>query len=299
MKRIIKKYRIKETSLLEGGRSYDIKHLLIDETGKKYVLRESPKALKHKKYAQYCYLEMFKTINANIAKVVEWGFLENDNIYMLFDFIEGENALNVINTLNDEDAYKMGYEAGKTLKDIHDVNVIHPTINWLELYEKKIDETIKNYENSKIKLDKGQLVLDFYKNNLCLVSKRNITYVHGDYHAGNMIVYNKNIGIIDFDKTTIADPYSDFRQCCWNAIENEYFATGIIDGYFKNDVPYDFFEILKFYTAETLLAHLSWAYDKGEQEVYNAYAIFEKNMEWYDNFTLTIPTWYKKTKNFK
>ena len=296
MNKVIKKHHIKEISKIEGGWSSDIKYLLVDENDKKYVLRESPKNIKHKKYTQFCYLETLKSLDSNIAKVLEWGFLDNDNIYILFSFIEGENSLDILSKITDEQAYSFGKDAGKILKNIHNIKVIHPTIKWFEFYQNKFEHVIEEYKNSKLKLDKGDIVLEFYKNNLSLIKDRPVCYVHGDYHAGNMLIKDKTLGVIDFDKATIADPYSDFKQCCWNVIENEYFVTGLIDGYFDDNIPVGFFEILKFYTAETLLTHLPWAENKGKQEVYNAYVLYNKTMDWYDNFNLTTPKWYKTKK---
>lgn len=41
--------------------------------------------------------------------------------------------------------------------------------------------------------------------------KKSISYQHGDYHLGNMIVNNGHIGIIDFDKFATSDPMDDFK----------------------------------------------------------------------------------------
>lgn len=137
------------------------------------------------------------------------------------------------------------------------------------------------------------MVIKYYQDNVNLMKNRPLLFSHGDYHLGNMIVNNGHIGIIDFDKNNIADPYDEFKPYCWNVIRNEYFETGLINGYFNNEIPNDFFPILKFYTAESLISHITWAVTFGEKEIKTAYEIAELASIWWDDFKLDIPTWYK------
>ena len=59
-----------------------------------------------------------------------------------------------------------------------------------------------------------------------------------------------------------------------------------------------FFEVLALYAAEQLLSHLPWAITFGEEEIKTAYKVMNAVLDWYDNFNLLIPKWYKeKIKN--
>ena len=91
----------------------------------------------------------------------------------------------------------------------------------------------------------------------------------------------------------MADPYDEFKPYCWNVIKSEYFETGLINGYFEDNIPDDFFKILKFYTIEGIISHLPWALTFGEEEVKTALNMYQEALKWYDNFNLEIPTWYK------
>ena len=64
-------------------------------------------------------------------------------------------------------------------------------------------------------------------------------------------------------------------------------------GYFNDNVPSDFFPILKMYAAENFISFLPWASKIGGETLTSSYKINTSTMEWYDNFKLTIPTWYK------
>ncbi len=125
---------------------------------------------------------------------------------------------------------------------------------------------------------------------------RPLAFCHGDYHLGNMIVKDGKIGIIDFDKNGVADPYDDLKPFCWNAAVSEWFETGLINGYFDCKIPEDFWPILKFYTAESLISQLPWSIKFGETEIKTAYEVAENQMIWYDSFDRDIPTWYKGIK---
>ena len=99
--------------------------------------------------------------------------------------------------------------------------------------------------------------------------------------------------MIDFDKNGVADPYDDLKPFCWNVMASEHFETGLIDGYFDGRIPSDFWPILKFYTAESLISHLPWSVSYGEKEIKPAKTVADLQMKWYDGFELDVPTWYK------
>ena len=113
------------------------------------------------------------------------------------------------------------------------------------------------------------------------------------FYLGNMIVNDSGIGIIDFDKNGATDLIDDFKPFCWNIRKSEYFETGLVNGYFNNNVPEEFWYLIKLYTAEHLISHLPWASTFGEKEIKTAYEIYELVMNSYDNFALLIPKWYK------
>lgn len=116
---------------------------------------------------------------------------------------------------------------------------------------------------------------------------------HGDYHIGNMVITKDNvIGIIDFDKMDIADPIDDFKPFVWNVNKSPIFQTGLIDGYYNNDIPKSFFETLALYAAESCIGHISWPITFDEKEINTAIEVADKVYEWYKGFTLVIPTWY-------
>ena len=293
MEKLLKKYNIIDILPINYGWSGDKKYILTDNCGIKYILRESKPEQKQKRENQYLYLREIEGLNLNMSKVIECGSLSNGNFYILLTYLNGEGGESAILKFSDIEAYNIGVNAGNALKEIHSVKVNHTITPWYERYIAKSNIKIANYQNCEHKLEKGDLILRYYSDNLHLMNNRPLVYTHGDYHLGNMVIDNGKLGIIDFDKLSISDPYDDFKPYCWNVLKSEYFETGLINGYFNNKIPNNFFEILKFYTAESLISHIPWAAKFGEKDLQNAYFVYDCTMKWYDNFTLTIPKWYK------
>lgn len=296
MENIVKKYNVKSEEQINKGWSGDQKSILFCENGEKLLLRTSAPDKEEKREIQFYYLKALDQLDINMAKVIEHGVLKNGKPFTLFSFIEGQSLEGYVSSLTDEQSYNLGEEAGAILKKIHLVKPHFHTFSWFAKYKPKFLYKISKYKECPLKYEKGEFLIDYYEQNLNLMKDRPLVFNHGDYHVGNMVIDGEKLGIIDFDKVAIADPYDDLKPYCWNVFESEYFASGLINGYFNNQIPNDFFPILKYYTVESLISHLPWARGFGQKDVENAYMVYDFSMKWYDNFNLTIPTWYKKVK---
>ncbi len=290
---IIKKYSINNIEKLNKGWSSDLKFILTSVTQDKYLLRISFLDKYETKLQQFNLLKKLDDLQINCSKALEIGILDNQYCYLILSYLEGVEGKIAIHNMNDQDAYKIGVEAGIILKKLHSVDIEIPSFSWWDKYQEKIKRKISNLLNCNYRIPFQEEILTYYQDHLNLMKNRPLSFSHGDYHLGNLIIDNNKIGVIDFDKNTIADPYDDFKPFCWNVLESEYFETGLINGYFNDEIPEDFFKILKFYTAESLISHLPWAIKFGQEEIDIAYDIAEKQMEWWNNFNLDIPTWYK------
>lgn len=295
--KIKEKYKIKKITPLLKGWSKDIKYILEDRNLNRYLLRISDISLFEKKKKQFELLKKLELLNINCSRAIEFGTLDDDKVYIVLSYLEGQDAKEIISKLTNLDAYNLGFDAGKTLKKLHDISIPIQDKTWWERYQVKMVSKIDNILKCIYRIPMQEEIVEFYKSNAYLMKNRPLLFSHGDYHLGNMVFKNGKLGIIDFDKNTIADPYDEFKPYCWNTIESEYFETGLINGYFNDQVPDDFFRILKFYTAESLISHLPWAVTYGEEEIKTAKFVAEQVMIWYNNFKLDIPTWYKGIVN--
>lgn len=217
---------------------------------------------------------------------------------MTLSYLEGQAADEIVSALDDRTAYSLGVEAGKTLKLLHGIPVQTPKQSWWEKYSAKIPKKIERIRSCELSLPQREMLIGYIEEHIALVKNRRQVFSHSDYHVGNMIVNGGKVSIIDFDKNTISDPYDEFKPFCWNVFANEYFETGLINGYFGSNIPDDFFPVLALYAAESLISHLPWAITFGQQEIETAYRVIDSTLRWYDNFTLTVPTWYKGILEF-
>lgn len=277
---------------LNKGWSKDIKYHIYTKDNE-YLLRISDISLYDKKKRQFELLKEVDKLNINTSKPIDFGILNDNKIYMLLTWLEGKPASEYVKTLSDEDAYMLGIEAGSILKKLHSINIPNDEKAWWDKYKDKIERKINQINSCGLFIPNKDMFIKYVQENMYLVKNRNQRFSHGDYHLGNMIVHNGKVGIIDFDKNTIADPYDEFKPFCWNAMRSEYFETGLINGYFNNQIPNDFFPILALYAVENLISHLPWAISFGEEEIKIAYEIMDSVMKWYDNLRTVKPSWYK------
>ena len=292
LKDIIEKYNISFVEPLTKGWSKDKKYILTSKD-KKYLLRLSNISLYNKKKEQFELLKKIEKLDINCSRPVEFGKLDEENIYMILTYLEGESCEDVLPRLTNEEAYKLGIEAGQVLQKLHNIPVDTSNMSWKEKYKEKIPRKIKALKECKYKLPLEDFLIDYFISKSYLMEDRPLKFSHGDFHAGNMIVHKGKIGIIDFDKNTISDSYDELKPFCWNVFKSEYFETGLINGYFNNKIPEDFFKILKYYSVESLISQLPWSVQFGEEDIKTAYKVYDAMIKWWGNFNLDVPTWYK------
>lgn len=246
-----------------------------------------------KKNEQYELLQKLEALDIPCSKPIDFGTLKDSSVYMLLSYLEGESAEEAVSKMSNEEAFELGIEAGRILHTLHYIQIPKEQVSWWDRYQKKMIRKIENFEKCEYQLEKSKEIIQYYKEHSYLMKNRPLVFNHGDYHVGNMIVHQGKVGIIDFDKNFVGDPYDEFKPFCWNVYASEYFETGLINGYFNNCILDDFFPILKFYAVESLVSHLPWATTFGEVEIKTAYKAAESIFEWYDDLRLDIPTWYK------
>ena len=288
------KYGITSVTPLLKGWSKDKKYILEDVGGERYVLRLSNNELYEKKKKQFELLKKIGLLGLNCSRPIEFGMYDDGTVYMLMSYLEGEDGETAVAELTDEEAFRLGVEAGNCLRKLHSIDIPPQKLTWWDRYLEKKPRKIAALNACEYKLPMQDEILRYYETHCEIMKDRPLVLYHGDYHLGNMIVNSGKIGIIDFDKNGIADPYDDLKPFCWNVMVSEYFETGLINGYFNNSVPDGFWRVLKFYTAESLISHLPWSVKFGQQEIKTALEVADNQMKWYHNFELEIPTWYKE-----
>lgn len=134
-------------------------------------------------------------------------------------------------------------------------------------------------------------LLNIYNEKVFLMNNRPLAFCHGDFHLGNMVIQNDKIGISDVVNCSLADPYEEFKRGYWSVVESELFQTGMLNGYFNNNIPEEFFEILQLYSIESMMTRLLKAINKATFELISK--LNDLQIQWWGNFDYKRPTWYK------
>lgn len=150
------------------------------------------------------------------------------------------------------------------------------------------------YNDCPIKYEYGQSFIDYINVNRYLLKSRPQCYQHGDYHVGNMMIDSDDrLQIIDFDRADFGDPWEEFNRIVWSAQKSPLFASGMVNGYFNDNVPMDFWRLLALYISNNTLSSITWAIQFGQSEVDTMINQAKEVLKWYDNMQNPVPTWYK------
>ncbi len=277
---------------VDKGWSSDEKYHIKTKNGLDYLLRISGIDTFDSKKTEY---EMIDQLSKNIEGVPK-AFVFGKcikGVYMLLEWIIGEDLEIALKNLSEEKQYSLGFSAGQKLKLIHDTQVDFPTYSWEKRQNEKIDKRIKMYIECPHKYDNGDVMIKYLLENRKYLKDRPLKLLHGDYHVGNMILKpDGEIGIIDFNRFDYGDPWEDFNRIVWDVDISHAFARGKINGYFNNDVPDEFFRLLALYTALNTISSLPWAIPYGEQEIMVMKNQAKVVLYQYDNFRQLVPKWY-------
>ncbi len=227
-----------------------------------------------------------------MCRPIEFGTCEQ-GVYSMQTWIDGKDAKDVIPGLSAGDQYEFGLEAGRILKLIHSVPAPDSQPDWEDRFNAKMDTKISMYKECSIGFRGAEKVIGFLEKNRHLLAKRPQCFQHGDYHIGNMMIENNRLIIIDFDRCDFGDPWEEFNRIVWSAQASPLFASGIVDGYFDNNVPQEFWRLLALYIGSNLLSSLPWAVQFGEDEVKTMLGQAEQVLNWYDDMNRIVPAWYK------
>ena len=280
--------------VVDKGWSYDKKYYVEDKYNNKFLLRLSDIDLYEDKKDQFENLKLIDKLNINTPKPIEFGICNNGkSVYSLLTWVEGKDLESIIESLELDKQYKLGIKAGEMLKNMHSIKIKKQNYNWKDVYKEKIDRKIKDYRNCKYKFKNDESVIDFIRENEKYLSDRPISFQHGDYHIGNMILTpSGDLAIIDFNRASYGDPFEEYDRFIFTWSKSRIFANGQIDGYFNGNPPDEFFKLNALYTARNLLSSIPWAVNFGEVEINVALRNAEKIMEVYDEFRTYIPKWY-------
>jgi serine/threonine-protein kinase len=205
----------------------------------------------------------------------------------------------VLPDLSDKEQYVLGLKAGEILQIIHSIPAPKNEENWEAKCNRSLNNNIKKYhENEVNRFEGSEHLIKYIEQNrdecIVLLKKRPQCFRHGDYSVPNMMYENSELRIIDFDRYSFGDPWSEFFKTIFSARISPHFTTGQLRGYFNGEPPPEFFMLMAFYTSYSCLGAISWAIPHGQEEVDFVVKLLANILKWHDNMNNPIPTWYLK-----
>lgn len=281
---------------IDKGYSGDKKYCAVKD-GKKYLLRISPRKKYQNRKKIHKIMKVLANKDISMCRPLKIGLCK-EGTYIIQSWIDGMDAEENIHNYSEKQQYDFGFQSGKILQDIHTISAPKKQMDWETRFNNKMNKKIELYSECPIKFDGAQDIIDYLNNNRDLLKNRPQCFQHGDYHIGNMMIdQNDKIVIIDFDRYDFGDPWEEFNRIVWGAQVSPAFASGMIDGYFDNDVPELFWKLLKLYIGSNTLSSIPWAVDYSREQIDIMINQANDVLQWYDDYKLTVPKWYSREVN--
>lgn len=283
---------------IKDGMSGDRKYYIETDAGQKLLLRISEVAYIDTKKKDYDFLSSLNKAKLPVPRAVDFGLCEEgQSVYMLLEWMEGEEAEKVLPDMPEDEQYRLGVKAGQILRGIHDnAPIKQAQQDWFDRYFDVITPRIDAYKNEGIPFEGAEEILAFIEENKHLLHDRNQGNIHGDYHLGNLIIADEELFVIDWqtvDFDGVADSWVDFKSI---GVEHTAFAVGQIDGYFDSQVPEEFWRILALYLAIGAITSIVWAKYFAPDCLDSIMELNRNVVKWYDKMKQIIPSWYREYK---
>lgn len=232
-------------------------------------------------------------------RLLKCGLTSVGSGYWIFEWVHGENLVFKLSALPKEEQYNLGYRAGGILRSIHKLELDTLESGETATYVKNdILRCLGQYEQYKLtgaECYRGNIFEDYLtENNKMFQDEIPFTLLHGDFHAGNLIVDSDgNLHVIDWIYGKRGLAISDFVRIIVSASWSEDFAMGQIDGYFGKEITVGFWEYMKMYVAMHELDLLSLKFP--DMPDGTAFALAQHNIavKEYKNMKLLVPLFYK------
>ena len=284
---------------INKGQSPDTKYCIETADGKRMLLRLTDVKEYDRKKAEYGMLERAYGRGLLVPKPYSFGLCNGGKIvYSLSNWIDGVDAQAAMPRMNEAEQYSLGCKAGMLFQKLHALPAPEDAEPWGVRFRRKVQTRVDLYHKHSLQSEDGETILRYLHEEQCLLDTRPQMYWHGDMNVGNHIITpDGEIGAIDFNYWNLdyGDSWWEFVIIAWGEEPPAYYFTGMIDGYFDNDPPREFFELLSYYYACDALSALCYTFlgmephppEDGRRHLQNV-------LRWFDGMKNPVPTWYVK-----
>jgi len=285
-----------DIQLVEKGYSKDQKYHILTDDHKHLLLRCSEAKNFSQKEKEYQFIKRVEQTGIAMTSPLSFGICnEGQWVYLLLTWVEGVDLEEMLEKLSLERQYELGRQAGEILKKIHTIPLEECDYPQETKIAKKLMQ-LQKYEHSLWRVHDDEAVVEYVCHNIQKIWRESPAYLHGDFHPGNLIYQpDGTIGVIDFNRWAVGDPYEEFYKLESFGIEVSIpYCIGQIEGYFQDHIPESFWETLSVYVAHSSLYSIEWAVQFGEEEIQGMIKRYHASVKHYDCYKKIIPTWYEK-----
>ena len=284
---------------VEKGWSSDKKYKIHTSEGEWLLLRLSDISQYDDKKKEYEVIEKYSRLGFPMSSPVEFGVCNGgDNVYMLLTWLEGQDLEEILPKLSKQEQYLLGRQAGEILRKIHSVTLDSADVPTQTKKDRKLFQ-LSRYEESDLRIEDDEIAINYVRDNIDEIWSKPPVYLHGDFHPGNLIyMEDGSIGVIDFNRWEIGDPYEEFYKLESFGVEISIpYCIGQIDAYFEDSVPADFWTVNAVYVAQASLFSIKWAEKFGQKDIDGMMRRARMAFDDYDYFKLSVPKWYTRDYN--
>ncbi|MBO4697711.1 MAG: phosphotransferase [Lachnospiraceae bacterium] len=279
---------------VDKGWSSDRKYRIRTNSGEKLLLRVSDIGQFEEKKKEYRVIEKYSKLGFAMSMPVSFGTCDGGkSVYMLLSWVEGSDLEEMLPKMPEQEQYRLGRQAGEILRKIHSIPLETEDIPQKTKQEKKLMQ-LGRYESSNLRIADDEVAIRYVKDNIDKIWQQPPVYMHGDYHPGNLIyMADGSIGVIDFNRWEIGDPYEEFYKLESFGTEISVpYCIGQIDAYFGDKIPEDFWSANAVYVAQASLFSIKWAEPFGQKDIDGMVRRAKAAFEHYNGFRKIIPDWY-------
>ena len=152
---------------ISKGMSGDRKYYIETTEGEKILLRITEASNYETKKKDYDFLLCINKAGLPVLKAIDFGVCEGGaSVYMLLEWMEGEEAEKVVPTMTKEKQYSIGVKFGQILRGIHENSIINDMEqDWYDRYFEVITPRIEAYKNEGVPFEGAEAILSFIEEN--------------------------------------------------------------------------------------------------------------------------------------